>query len=125
MRLLYVEDNRINALLFAQMLGSQPHIELRIAEDGAEALEVAGQWLPHVLVLDANLPDTTGYALLPLLRALPGLSTALAFMYSADSLVEEQRRAALAGFAGYWEKPVEVSRVLADLASVSSGIRTQ
>ena len=38
--------------------------ELQVAETGAEALELAGQWRPDVLVLDANLPDTTGLALL-------------------------------------------------------------
>ena len=34
MRLLYVEDNRLNALLFEEMLHSFPEIELRIAERG-------------------------------------------------------------------------------------------
>ena len=125
MRLLYVEDNRINALLFTQMLGSHPHIELRVAEDGAEALEVAGRWLPQVLVLDAHLPDTTGYELLPRLLALPGLSATPAFMYSADSLQEDQQRAAQVGFAGYWEKPVALSRILEDLATVSSRLPAQ
>jgi CheY-like chemotaxis protein len=119
MRLLYVEDNRINALLFEQMLGGQAGIELRIAEDGAEALELAGRWLPEVIVLDAHLPDTSGYELLPRLRALPGLAATPAFMCSANPVGEDGDRAAEAGFEGYWEKPVTVSRVLHDLTTVT------
>lgn len=115
MRLLYVEDNRINALLFEEMLMRHPTVELRIVETGAEALQLAQEWHPEVLVLDAHLPDTTGHELLPRLRALPGLAQAPAFMCSADSQPEDLRRAQELGFDGYWTKPIDVTRVIGDL----------
>lgn len=118
MRLLYVEDNRINALLFEEMLMRHPHVELRIAETGAEAIDLAQRWQPQVLVLDAHLPDTSGHDLLPRLRALPGLMHAPAFMCSADSQPEDLQRARDGGFDGYWTKPIDVSRVIGDLESL-------
>jgi CheY-like chemotaxis protein len=119
MRMLYVEDNRINALLFEEIVQLRGDIELRVAEDGREALGIATEWPPDVLVLDAHLPDVNGYDLLVSLRTLPGLSCVPAFMCSADSQPGDLQRADRAGFCGYWPKPIAVACVLADLDALS------
>lgn len=118
MRLLYVEDNRINALLFEEALKLQQGFELRIAEDGAQAVALVQQWQPDVLVLDSHLPDTSGTELLHRLRALPALASVPAFMCSADAQPEDMDSAREAGFAGYWTKPISIQAVLADLRSL-------
>jgi CheY-like chemotaxis protein len=64
LRMLYVEDNRINAILFEETMRMRGGIELQVAADGAEALALARRWEPEVLVLDAHLPDMSGYELL-------------------------------------------------------------
>jgi len=119
MRLLYVEDNRLNALLFEEMLHAFADIELRVSENGRDALKVAAQWQPQVLVLDANLPDTTGIELLPRLRALPGLEDVPAYMCSADSSPEDIAGARRAGFDDYWVKPVDIHSVIRALKSLA------
>jgi CheY-like chemotaxis protein len=118
MRVLYVEDNRINALLFEEALKLEPHIELRVAEDGAQALAVASQWVPDLLVIDSHLPDTRGGDLLPRLRALPGLDQVRAVMCSADAQPEDAEAARAQGFADYWLKPIDIARLLADLRAL-------
>ena len=115
LRVLYVEDNRINALLFEEALRLRSDIELRIAEDGEEALALVSQWLPDVLVLDAHLPGISGHELLRRLRALPALAQAPAYMCSADAMPDDVQRALAAGFAGYWTKPIDLARVMTDL----------
>jgi len=115
LRMLYVEDNRINAILFEEAMRMHSGIELQVSEDGAEALALARQWRPEVLVLDAHLPDMSGYDLLARLRELPALAAVPAFMCSADAMEEDLRRAREAGFTGYWTKPVDIARVMADL----------
>jgi PAS domain S-box-containing protein len=115
MRMLYVEDNRINALLFEETLKLRGHIELRVAEDGEEAHAIASEWRPDVLVLDAHLPGLTGFEVLQQLRRLPGLADVPAFMCSADAMPEDVQRALAAGFIGYWTKPIDVHKVMADL----------
>lgn len=115
MRVLYVEDNRLNALLFEQALKLLPALELRIAENGAQALRDAAHWQPQVLVLDSHLPDTDGFALLQQLRLLPGLAEVPAFMCSADAQPQDMRRARELGFRDYWAKPIEIDQVLAEL----------
>lgn len=122
-RLLYVEDNRINAMLFEAVLGSRPDIELRIAETGWEALDIVESWVPDVLVLDANLPDIHGIRLLRQMRELPSLKNTPAFMCSADALEEDVRLARAAGFSDYWTKPVDFNKVISDLRGLSRDAR--
>lgn len=115
LRMLYVEDNRINAILFEEALRLRGGIELQVAEDGAEALALVAQWKPEILVLDANLPDMSGYDVLARLRELPALADVPAFMCSADAMAEDVQRATAAGFVGYWTKPIDIARVMSDL----------
>jgi len=116
LRMLYVEDNRINAILFEEaMRMHSSQIDLRVAEDGDQALTLAQDWQPEVLVLDAHLPGISGFEVLRLLRTLPGLDTVPAYMCSADAMPDDVQRAYEAGFVGYWTKPINVSTVLADI----------
>src|SRR6185369_12294185 len=64
LRMLYVEDNRINAILFEEALKLREQIELRVATDGEDALSLVHHWTPDVLVLDAHLPGMDGFELL-------------------------------------------------------------
>lgn len=118
LRLLYVEDNRINALLFEEAMRLLGGIELQVAEDGASALALLQRWTPQVLVLDANLPDMNGHELLRRLREQPGLRGVPAFMCSADAMPEDLERARASGFQGYWTKPIEMAKVSEALAAL-------
>ena len=115
LRLLYVEDNRVNAMLFSAMLTQRGGVELQIAEDAAEALAIVSGWTPDVLVLDANLPDMNGYELLGALRSQPRLMQIPAFMCSADAQAEFIAKALDLGFNGFWPKPIDIRQVLLDL----------
>jgi CheY-like chemotaxis protein len=125
LRLLYVEDNRLCALLFEEAIRLRAGAEVRLAEDSAEALEQVRDWRPDVLVLDAHLPGIDGYALLDLLRREAALQDVPAFMCSADALPEDLDRAARAGFAGYWSKPIDVARIMGDLERVRAGMAVE
>ncbi len=115
LRLLYVEDNRVNAMLFGAMLAQRGGVELQVAEDAAEALALITHWTPDVLVLDANLPDMSGHELLALLRNQLGSKLTPAFMCSADALDEDIAKAMATGFNGFWPKPIDIRQVLLDL----------
>lgn len=115
--MLYVEDDRVAALLFVEALRESPEFEVDVAETGTEALRLAGSWQPHVLVLDAHLPDTTGLELLPRLRALPGLLNVPAFICSADALLATELTPVVSSIAGCWLKPVQRKQMLAELTA--------
>lgn len=118
LRMLYVEDNRLNAVLFEEAMRMRGDIDLQCFETALETmafLQSAPQWVPELIVLDANLPDGTGYELLKKLRALDQLQNTPAFMCSADAYADDLARAREAGFVGYWTKPLDLSQVNNDI----------
>jgi CheY-like chemotaxis protein len=119
LRVLYVEDNRINALLFAEALRPHAQLELDIAEDGDMAMALCNERLPDVLVLDAHLPGMSGFEVLEALRRIPGLDKAPAYMCSADAMPDDIERARQAGFTGYWTKPIDILAVTTELCDLA------
>ena len=115
MRVLYVDDDRINTLLFVEACRFAAGVEVETAASGSEALALVEGWSPQLLVIDLHLPDTTGYALLPALRARLGGPPTPAYLCTADEepLVAGPARAA--GFDGLWAKPVDLHQMLQEL----------
>lgn len=120
MRVLYVDDDRINALLFEETARFVPGLELEMAASVAEALELAPRFAPDLLVIDLHLPDGDGLSLLPQLRAALGQPELPAVLCSADESPEVAARAKAAGFGSRWPKPVEIPAVIAELKRLAA-----
>ncbi len=116
MRLLYVDDDRINTLLFVETCRLAEGVVVETAASGAEALELVQRWVPELLVIDLHLPDTNGYELLPALRGQLEDPALPAFLCTADEAELVAVPAREAGFDGCWTKPVDLPVVLAELA---------
>ncbi len=58
-RILVVEDEAV-VLQTLQLILKQHGYEVRGARDGAEALKIAPEFSPNILLCDINLPDTDG-----------------------------------------------------------------
>ena len=121
MKVLYIDDDRINTLLFVETCRFARGVEVETAATGAEALEVALRWRPDLLVIDLHLPDTTGYDLLPALRQALSAPLLPALLCTADEAPLVEQPAREAGFEGCWTKPVELQQVLNELNRRSSG----
>lgn len=121
LRVLYVEDNRINAMLFEEALRPYNEICLEVAEDGEAALAMAQANEPDVLVLDAHLPGMSGFDVFDALRRdIPSLIGKPAFMCSADAMPDDLARAKAAGFTGYWTKPIDIMEVTTILRGLAA-----
>lgn len=106
-RLLYIEDNPVNALIVEELLAERADIELRVAETGAAGLRLARDWAPDFVLLDQQLPDASGSELLPPLRALLPQARCVSLTASGDSL---------AGFDACWAKPIDFAVFRAGIA---------
>lgn len=111
-RVLYVEDNPINALLMQSLFEGSTAFELQVLDSGAKALAALrdGAW-PDALLLDMHLTDTDGVSLLQAIRRLPTWAQQPVVAVSADAMPDEIRRALDAGFDDYWTKPLDVTRI--------------
>ena len=118
MHLLYVDDDRINLMLFENACASLPGLQVCTAANGAEAMELAREQAPQLLVIDLHLPDCDGPELLQRLRSEAGLPEVPAFLCSADDGPAVRRIAADTGFAGCWTKPVDSQGLKRELAAL-------
>ncbi len=120
MNILYVDDDRINLVLFAHVCSRVPGLQLHTASDGDEALMQAQLHLPDVLVIDLHLPGIDGYALLGRLKQLQGDRDVPAFLCTADGTPEVRQRALAHGFRDTWTKPVDVLTMTQALSTLGA-----
>jgi len=112
LRLLAVEDNRVNMLLLSGLVAKRQGVELVEAFDGSTGLELAQRVQPDLILLDMHLPDTDGFALARQLRADPALRPVPLVALSADASDEVRRRALdEEGFNDYIVKPFELEQL--------------
>jgi predicted signal transduction protein with EAL and GGDEF domain/FixJ family two-component response regulator len=73
-RVLLVDDDEVNLLLTAQALRERG-FEVVAVQSGERALELLGEWLPDVAVLDAMMPGLNGFQTCRTLRARSGFES--------------------------------------------------
>ena len=117
-RVLYVEDDPVNAMLVSQALMGLGALTVQVVSTGAQALEAVLASRPDLLLLDMHLGDMDGPQLLQQLQALPVLQGVPKVAISADALPEDRASALAAGFDDYWTKPVDVHRLRADVSKL-------
>jgi signal transduction histidine kinase/CheY-like chemotaxis protein/GAF domain-containing protein len=114
-RVLYVEDNRLNAVLMKQIGRQVPGLTLRVVESGEEALAQLDEFDPDLLLLDNDLPGASGLDVHAALRADPRHASLRIVLVSADATAESIARARDLGFDDYWVKPLDVEHVIVAL----------
>lgn len=107
-KVLYVEDHPVNVLLMKAIFEHVPGSELVIATNGRQALALAQDLFPSLLLLDLRLPDQHGAELLRRLRRVPGCEKVCAIAVTA----EHDHDIAGSGFDELWRKPFDVHHTL-------------
>ncbi len=101
-----VDDNRDSADSLAILLELDGN-QTRTAYDGIEAVEVADQFRPDVIVLDLGLPRIDGYEAARQIRQQTwGQDMVLVALTGWDD-EEDRRRTRAAGFDRHLVKPVD------------------
>ncbi len=116
--LLYIEDNEVNMLIVRELMGRRGDLRFVEAEDGVSGLAAARSRRPTLILLDMQLPDMDGHAVLQRLRADPATAQLRCIALSANAMPEDIRRARAAGFDDYWTKPLDLRGFMAALETI-------
>ena len=114
LRVLVVDDNGDSAQMLSDALRLWGH-SVSTAGEGAEALRIAAESVPQVILLDVGLPGMNGYEVAQRLRERR--SRAWIVGVSGYGTAEDKRQARAAGFDQYLVKPVELRTLRALLAT--------
>ena len=109
---LYIEDNEVNMMIVRELLAQRPDIAFEGAADGASGIERTRALRPALVLVDMQLPDVDGLAVLRRLRADPSTAQVPCVALSANAMPEDVQRARAAGFDDYWTKPIDLGDFL-------------
>lgn len=112
-RVLLVDDNRDVARSLARLIRLLGH-EIRVAFDGAEALEIAREYRPSIVLMDIGMPGINGYDAARALRAESCGKDAYLVALTGWGDEMNQRMSLEAGFDLHLTKPVR-SAVIQDV----------
>ena len=106
---LYIEDNLSNIDLVVQILSaSRPGINVITDIYGGNALALAVEHLPDVILLDLDLPDIHGIDVLSQLKADQRVSHIPVVIISADAMPFQLKQLYKLGANNYLTKPLDV-----------------
>lgn len=106
---LYIEDNRPNLKLVAQILERVPHVRLLSAPTPELGIELAMAHRPALILLDINLPGMDGYQVLEVFKMQATLKHTPVIAVTANAMPRDIERGMAAGFTDYLAKPLDVT----------------
>ncbi|MER6570725.1 response regulator transcription factor [Streptomyces sp. NPDC001093] len=111
-RVLLADDQALLRSAFRVLVDSEPDMEVvGEASDGAEAVRLAKEQAPDVVLMDIRMPGTDGLAATRLISADPELAevrVVILTTFEVDDYVVQALRAGASGFLGKGSEPEEL-----------------
>ncbi|MEQ8178588.1 MAG: response regulator [Amphiplicatus sp.] len=108
---LIVEDNELNMKLFHDLLEAHGYSTLQ-ARTGPEALALAAQHRPDLILMDIQLPEISGLQVTQQLKNNDSLSSIPVIAVTAFAMKGDEERIRAGGCEDYIAKPISVAGFL-------------
>jgi two-component system cell cycle response regulator DivK len=110
-KVLIVEDNELNMKLFHDLLDSQGYETLQTRE-GLEALSIAREHRPDLILMDIQLPEISGLEVTKWLKEDEDLASIPVVAVTAFAMKGDEERIRQGGCEAYISKPISVTGFL-------------
>jgi PAS domain S-box-containing protein/excisionase family DNA binding protein len=115
-RILVVDDNKDSGDTLGILLRTKGH-DVRTARDGLQAVEVAGEFLPEVILMDVGMPKMNGYDATRRIRQMPWARESFIVALTGWGQADDVQRSLDAGCSAHLVKPVDFAALERMLAS--------
>lgn len=112
MRILIAEDHPDNREMLTRRLERRGY-EVRCAENGAEAVDMAKASLPDLILMDISMPVMSGIEATKMLRQTPDTSAVKIVALTAHAMESARRECMEAGCDDFATKPVDFAGLIA------------
>ena len=111
MTILVVEDNELNMKLFDHLLKARGYNILQTGE-GMEALKLARQHKPDLILMDIRLPDVSGLEVTKWIKDTDALKAVPIIAVTSFAMKGDEEKFRERGFDAYVAKPIFVADFL-------------
>lgn len=115
-QILLVEDNEMNRDMLSRRL-IRKGFEVQAAVDGQQALEMAAQIRPALILMDMSLPVLDGWEATRRLKADPAMQAIPVIGLTAHAMDGDREKCLQAGCDDYDTKPIDLPRLLEKIAA--------
>lgn len=105
--ILLVEDHPANVITISSYLQAKGY-RLINAQNGKEAIALAQSELPHLILMDIQMPEMDGFEAIAHIRQIPALKTVPIIALTALVMAGDRERCLAAGANEYMSKPVKL-----------------
>ena len=109
--ILIVEDNELNMKLFNDLLEANGFRTVQ-TRNGIEAVALARQHRPDLILMDIQLPEVSGLEVTRWLKEDPDLKTIPVVAITAFAMKGDEERIREGGCEAYLSKPISVAKFL-------------
>jgi len=109
--ILIVEDNELNMKLFHDLIQAHGYNILQ-TKDGMEALKLARQHKPDLILMDIQLPEVSGLEVTKWIKGDPELHEVPVVAVTAFAMKGDEERIRQGGCEAYLSKPISVAKFM-------------
>ena len=110
---LLVEDDEDNRDLVSFVMSrSQMDVELLVAENGQEAVDIATAKKPDLILMDMQMPVMDGWTAIPILKGDERTKNIPIVAFTAQAKPEDKARTKELGCAEHYTKPMDPEELL-------------
>ena len=110
-KVLIVEDNELNMKLFRDLIETCGH-EILETRDGIEALKLAREHRPDLILMDIQLPEVSGLEITRWLKEDDELRTIPVVAVTAFAMKGDEEKIRSGGCEAYIAKPISIGNFL-------------
>ena len=121
-KILLAEDNEANVITIGEYLESHGY-EILVAHDGLEAIQMAQQAIPDIILMDIQMPLMNGLEAIRQLRAEPRFASTPIIALTALAMVGDRERCLEAGATEYLSKPVSLKALRQMIETFLAGMK--
>ncbi|MGY3795860.1 response regulator transcription factor [Aquimarina sp. 433] len=115
MKKILIVDDEPNIVMSLEYTFKKKNFEVFIARDGSEALQIAEEEIPDIVLLDIMMPNVDGYETLKEIKNNKNLKDTKVVFLSAKNKATDIEKGLSMGADKYLTKPFSVKKLVAEI----------